>query len=78
MQQDPECGCVVSTTTTTTTTTVDGTPVAVHHHIPDDGAPHAPNGECGCGPHLSGQGTAVWVYAHTDQELCRQRWVEAY
>lgn len=40
------------------------------HLIPDDGAPHAPTGECGCGPHLERvpyAGQIREAYVHPDQ-----------
>lgn len=36
-----------------------------HHQIPDDGAPHAPTTECGCGPQRVTAGDHV-VYVHPD------------
>lgn len=36
------------------------------HLIPDDGAPHAPTSECGCGPDRVLRG-GRYVYVHTDQ-----------
>lgn len=36
-----------------------------HHDIPDDGGPHAPTSECGCGPQREQQGGHV-VYVHAD------------
>jgi hypothetical protein len=38
-----------------------------HHDIPDDGAPHAPTSECGCGPQRHLVGGHV-VYEHVDQD----------
>jgi hypothetical protein len=38
-----------------------------HHNIPDDGNPHAPTTECGCGPQRVTAGTHV-VFEHVDQE----------
>jgi hypothetical protein len=54
---DDECGHTV---------VVDGE--HQHHDIPDDGAPHAPTSECGCGParYLTAGGV---VYEHVDQDL---------
>jgi hypothetical protein len=41
------------------------------HEIPDDGAPHAPDTSCGCGPQrvegLRPDGTRGVTYAHVDQ-----------
>lgn len=37
-----------------------------HHEIPDDGHPHAPTTECGCGPQREQQNGHV-VYVHADQ-----------
>lgn len=37
-----------------------------HHEIPDDGAPHAPSTECGCGPQRVTSGEHV-VFVHVDQ-----------
>lgn len=37
-----------------------------HHDIPDDGAPHAPSSECGCGPAVRLAGPHR-VYEHVDQ-----------
>lgn len=37
-----------------------------HHEIPDDGAPHAPTTECGCGPQRVTSGPHV-VFVHADQ-----------
>ncbi len=55
--EDPECGHVL--------VDVDG---ETHHHdIPDDGAPHAPTSECGCGPQRETAGGHV-VYGHVDQD----------
>jgi hypothetical protein len=34
-----------------------------HHQVPDDGAPHAPTSECGCGPHRVQSGGHA-VYEH--------------
>ncbi|HEX8345306.1 MAG TPA: hypothetical protein VF657_11335 [Actinoplanes sp.] len=42
---------------------VDG--YAVHHHIPDDRAPHARTSECCCGPDLR-QSPTVLIYTHRD------------
>lgn len=36
------------------------------HEIPDDGAPHAPTSECGCGPAREYRGGRP-VYVHVDQ-----------
>lgn len=57
-QLDTECGHTI----------VDVAGESQHHEIPDDGAPHAPTGECGCGPqrHLAG---GHIVYEHVDQDL---------
>jgi hypothetical protein len=42
----------------------------VLHLIPDDGAPHAPTSECGCGPDRSTtprpDGTHGTTYTHRD------------
>lgn len=38
-----------------------------HHDIPDDGAPHAPTSECGCGPQRSTSDLGHIVYEHDDQ-----------
>ena len=38
-----------------------------HHEIPDDGAPHVPTSECGCGPQRYLAGGHV-VYEHADQD----------
>lgn len=38
-----------------------------HHDIPDDGAPHAPSGDCGCGPAMRMAGEHR-VYEHVDQD----------
>jgi hypothetical protein len=38
-----------------------------HHEIPDDGAPHAPTSECGCGPQRD-ESTGHVVYVHADTE----------
>lgn len=51
--REAECGHLV----------VDGE----HHDIPDDGAPHAPTTECGCGPQLATGAGGHAVYVHTDQ-----------
>lgn len=37
------------------------------HLIPDDGAPHTPTGECGCGPSRELRGGRA-VYVHVDQQ----------
>lgn len=55
---DDECGHVI--------VTVNGEDQ--HHEIPDDGAPHAPAGECGCGPQRYTVGGHI-VYEHVDQDL---------
>ena len=39
-----------------------------HHEIPDDGAPHAPDGSCGCRPQRYDV-HGVIVYEHVDQDL---------
>ncbi len=40
-----------------------------HHEIPDDGAPHAPTTECGCGPQRETRdGHAVIVHADQDAD----------
>lgn len=56
---DDECDHVI--------VTVAGEPE--HHAIPDDGAPHAPTSECGCGPQRYIAGGHI-VYEHVDQDLC--------
>lgn len=38
-----------------------------HHQIPDDGVPHAPTSECGCGPQRDTAGAHV-VYVHADPD----------
>lgn len=38
-----------------------------HHQIPDDGAPHAPSTECGCGVQLAVGDGGHEVFVHTDQ-----------
>lgn len=40
---------------------------AQHHNIPDDGAPHAPTTECGCGVQRVEEAGHV-VFEHVDQE----------
>jgi hypothetical protein len=55
---EAECGHVVVETT-------DGE--WQHHEIPDDGAPHAPTSECGCGPQRD-ETTGHVVYVHADTE----------
>ena len=55
---DDECGHVV--------VEVDGE--QQHHDIPDDGAPHAATGECGCAPHRY-EVNGYAVYEHADQDL---------
>jgi hypothetical protein len=38
-----------------------------HHDIPDDGEPHAPTTECGCGPQRNTSEQGHVVYEHVDQ-----------
>ncbi len=43
------------------------------HLIPDDGAPHAPTGECGCYPYLKmvvHSGRVVTALAHNEVRDC--------
>lgn len=47
------------------------------HLIPDDGAPHAPTSECGCGPtsreHVYFGGVTRRAYIHHDQTAGDER-----
>jgi hypothetical protein len=60
--QDPHCECWV------VTIEVDGQRRDAHHWLPDDSAPHVPDPECGCGPHLLDNPDGVLLYEHVDQD----------
>lgn len=62
VEEDEDCGCLVSTIE------VDGFQVEVHHWLPDDFAPHAPESECGCCPVLHDQRPKRLLYEHLDQD----------
>lgn len=48
-----------------------------HHEIPDDGAPHAPTSECGCGPQrVTTGGHVVYVHADPDGDADAALWHE--
>lgn len=65
-EQDDEnlCGC-----TWVGVIEQDGRRVHVHHAWPDDGAPHAPTSECGCGPQRLELSPVLVVYEHVGQDL---------
>jgi hypothetical protein len=48
---------------------IDGVAVEVHHWLPDDFAPHAPESDCGCGPILHDQLPKRLLYEHIDQDV---------
>lgn len=52
---------------------VDGEPQ--HHQIPDDGIPHAPTSECGCGPQrITAGGHIVYMHADPDGDADADLW----
>lgn len=60
---DEACGC-----DWVDTVEIDGRRVEVHHVWPDDGAPHSPTSECGCGPQRHEVDANLVVYDHVDQD----------
>jgi hypothetical protein len=40
----------------------------VHHWIPDDFAPHIPDGQCGCHPVIRANPDGVRLFEHFDQD----------
>lgn len=64
MDPGDECGCDYVGHQVTD----DGTRLEIHHVWPDDGAPHAPTSECGCGPERYDVSAGLVVYDHPDQD----------
>jgi hypothetical protein len=46
-----------------------GYTIELHHLIPDDGAPHVPEPDCGCTPRLEWLQHDLAVVEHADQDL---------
>jgi hypothetical protein len=46
-----------------------GYEIELHHVIPDDGAPHSPTLDCGCGVRLEWLEHDLAVVEHPDQDI---------